>query len=267
MTDHTFEGLTRRDLTFHGETRPVWSGGSGAPVILIHEAPGLTPGALDYGRTLIDAGFRVHMPSVIGTPGKPFSNAYVLQTLTRACVSREFSTWALGRSSPITVWLRALARSIHDEHGGPGVGVIGMCLTGGFALAMMVDGHVAAPVLSQPSLPFPVSPSRRHHTDIDPDSLERVREQTERGARVMGLRFSHDPICPPQRFEQLREVLGDAFLVVEIDSSPGNPHGIPRTAHGVLVHDHVPEPDHPTEEARHRVVQFLRERLGGAPGT
>lgn len=186
---------------------------------------------------------------------------YALSTLARACVAREFTTWATRTNSPITNWLRALAHRAHEECGGVGVGAVGMCLTGGFALAMMVDDCVVAPVLSQPSLPVALMPSQKRDLGIDDATLALVKERAAAGACVMGLRFTADRLVPGERFERLRDELGDRFIAVEIDSSPGNAHGIPRTAHSVLVYDLVDEPGHPTRMALDRVIAFFVERL------
>jgi dienelactone hydrolase len=136
-----------------------------------------------------------------------------------------------------------------------------MCFTGGFALGMMVDDTMLAPVLSQPSLPFPVSPARRRAVGISDADLARVKERAAHGACLLGLRFTHDRAVPRDRFDTLRRELGDAFIAVEIDSSKDNPHGIPRTAHSVLTQHLVDEPGHPTREALDRVLAFFAERL------
>jgi dienelactone hydrolase len=227
----------------------------------MHEIPGLYPAVVGFARRVVDAGFTVYMPSLIGTPGRELSPQYVLGSMARACVAREFATWAAGKRSPIVDWLRDLARRAHEERGGPGVGAVGMCLTGGFALAMMVDDRMLAPVLSQPSLPFGVTPTQRRDLGVDAGTLVRIKQRAAAGACVLGLRFTGDPLVPRERFERLRDELGDAFLAVEIDSSPGNPHQIPRTAHSVLTRHLVEEPGHPTYAARERVLAFLRERL------
>ena len=176
-------------------------------------------------------------------------------------MSREFTVWATKQTSPITRWLRALAADAHAACGGPGVGAIGMCLTGGFALAMMVDDVVVAPVLSQPSLPFGVTRAQRRDLGIDDATLARVRERAAAGTSVLGLRFTCDRMAPPERFARLREELGDRFIGIEIDSSRGNRHGIPRRAHSVVTYDLVDEPGHPTRVALDRVIEFFRERL------
>jgi dienelactone hydrolase len=189
---------------------------------------------------------------------------YVLGEMARACVSREFSVLARNESSPITDWLRALCRQAHAECGGPGVGAIGMCLTGNFALALMVDEAVMAPVLSQPSLPFPVSASHRAALHVSPAALDVIRRRAGAGCGVLGLRFTGDPLCPAERFATLRRELGDGFEAIEVDSTPGNPHGIGRMAHSVVTTDLVDAAGHPTREALERVLGFFRERL--APG-
>ena len=256
-----YPGLERFEATYDGVTRTVFRGGAGPAVIVMHEVPGLYPAVVDFGRVVIAAGFTVYFPSLVGTPGREFSTSYSMSSLARACVANEFATWATGRTSPIVAWLRHLARDAHAACGGPGVGAVGMCLTGGFALAMMVDDIMLAPVLSQPSLPFGFTRAQRRDLGIDDATLARVKERAAAGQCVMGLRFTNDPAVPGSRFRRLREELGDRFIAIEIDSRPGNPHGIPRVAHSVLTRDLVDKPGHPTRVARDRVVEFFREQL------
>ncbi len=159
------------------------------------------------------------------------------------------------------MWLRALAAHEHERCGGPGVGAVGMCFTGGFALAMMVDDTVVAPVLSQPSLPFPIS--KRHKADIgisDAD-LAKVKARVAEGACLIGLRFTHDPFCFEARFETLRRELGDGFIAVELDSSPGNPYGHPKNAHSVLTEHLDDREGTPTRAALDQVLDFFTQRL------
>jgi dienelactone hydrolase len=263
MSDHddALAGFTRSVFEHDGDARDVYSAGTGPAVIVIHEIPGLHPGVIDFGRRVVDRGFHVRMPSLFGTPGKPFGVPYTIRSLAGACVAREFTTWALNETSPIISWLRALAADAHEQCGGPGVGAVGMCFTGGFALAMMVDDRMQAPVLSQPSLPFPGGRRRQAATGISDADLARVKERTAAGACLMGLRFSEDPAVPGARFETLRRELGDAFVAVEIDSSKGNPFGIKRRAHSVLTLDLVDEPGHPTHDALEGVLGFFESRL------
>lgn len=259
--ENPYPDFQRRSVALRGETREVFVGGQGPAVIVIHEVPGLYPSIAEFGRRVVAAGFTVYMPSLLGTPGRPMNPLYAAQSIARACVAKEFTVWATGENSAVTDWLRALAHLAHEECGGPGVGAVGMCLTGGFALAMMVDDVVVAPVLSQPSIPFGITKAQRRDLGVDAATLARVKERTREGACVMGLRFTGDPLVPAERFARLREELGSNFVAVEIDSSFGNPQGVSPLSHSVLTYDHVARPDHPTEQALVEVLDFFRERL------
>jgi dienelactone hydrolase len=255
------EGFAEDTFTDDGTTRRVFRLGSGPAVVVIAEVPGITPAVAEFARRVAAVGCTAVLPSLFGVPGRPASVPVALSTLARTCVSKEFTTFATGRTSPVTVWLRALARHEHERCGGPGVGVVGMCLTGGFALAMMVDDTVLAPVLSQPSLPFAVTPKQKRDLGVSEVDLARVKERVDDGVCVLGLRFTADRLAPAERFARLHEELGDGFVAVEIDSSKGNPHGNPRTAHSVLTEHLVDEPGHPTSAALDQVLQLFRDRL------
>ena len=259
-------GYDKTRYTFLGSTRDVYEAGEGPSVLLMAEMPGITPGVSSFGQRLVADGFHVVMPDLFGRTDAPFSNAASVREIVKGCISREFHTLASHRASPITDWLRELCRHLHQQRGGP-VGAIGMCFTGNFALALAVDEWLMAPVLSQPSLPFPLSPSKRRAIHLSPAGLAKVKRRCQGdGLRVLGLRFTKDPLCPAARFHTLSTELGEAFHRVEIDSSWGNPAGIPRAAHSVLVLEYRSAPDHPTRLAYQRLVEFLREQLGvGSP--
>jgi dienelactone hydrolase len=259
--DIELDGFTRSEFSHDGRTRDVYRAGSGPAVIVIHEVPGLHPGVIAFGRRVVDRGFRVCMPSLFGTPGKPVGAAYAVRSLTTGCLSRDFASFALDRTSPITGWLRALAADAHAECGGKGVGAVGMCFTGGFALGMMLDDRMLAPVLSQPSLPFPLGKKRKAAVGVSDADLAVVERRARQGACVMGLRFTKDVAVPDARFDTLQRVLGDGFIAVEIDSSKGNPYGFKRSAHSVLTEHFVDEPGNPTADALERVLAFFDERL------
>src|SRR5918994_1023235 len=261
MPDGALHGFAESTFTHDGVSRQVFRSGPGPAVIVIHEVPGLHPQVIAFGRRVVDAGFTVYMPSLFGTPGKEFGWTYTLRTMPRVCVAREFVTMVTDRTSPIIGWLRRLAAEAHAECGGPGVGAVGMCFTGGVALGMVVDETMLAPVLSQPSLPFPIGNKRKASVGISDADFDRVKERAARGACALGLRFTADPAVPPERFETLRRELGDAFIAVEIDSTRGNPHGIKKRAHSVLTLDLIDEPGHPTHAALEQVLAFLQERL------
>jgi dienelactone hydrolase len=259
------DGLVRGEFSSSsGVTHAIYRAGVGPAVIVIHEIPGLTPAVADFGRAVAAKGLTAILPSLLGTPGDPPTVANSLASMARACVSREFTLLAAHRSSPVTNYLRELAAHEHATCGGPGVGVVGMCLTGNFALAMSVDPLVVAPVMSQPALPLPIGAQRRHAAGVSPGELTTVRRRIDQGLCVMGLRFSEDAKVPAERFAGLRDVLGDGFHVVEIDSSPGNPGGHAQRAHSVLTEDRIDEPGSPTQRALDEVLDFLATRLGVA---
>jgi len=244
--------------------RTVYRKGKGPAVIIIHEMPGLHPGVVTFADRVAEAGMTVFCPVLFGVPGRPAGHpAGVLTMIGGMCVRREFAAWSAGRSSPIVDWLRALAKKAHAECGGRGVGAVGMCFTGGFALAMMTEPSVVAPVLSQPSLPLAVGPGRQKRaraTDASPAEIACAKRRfDEEGLSMIGLRFKGDPMSPPERFDTLRRAFGDKFEAIEIDDADAAPGPLPHP-HSVLTLN-LAETG-PTKEAEQRVIAFFRERTG-----
>ena len=119
-----------------------------------------------------------------------------------------------------------------------------------------------APVLSQPSLPVALTAKHRSDPGLSEAELKVIEKRaTDEGLCALALRFSGDPMAPGERFKTLKDRLGDAFEVIEIDSSRGNPHGFGPLAHSVLTREVREVEGQPAYEARKRVVEFLRERL------
>ncbi len=256
------DDFDRDRFTSEGTTHPVFRKGEGPGVVVITEVPGITPPVADFARRVVDDGFTVAMPDLFGHAGRPMTPAYAASTIARLCVSREFSLLARGKASPVTRWLRALGRDLHERAGGPGIGAIGMCLTGGFALAMAVDPVLLAPVLSQPSLPFSVSPWHARDLGVSDADLATVKQRCEtEDLCVVGLRFRGDMLSPGARFERLERELGDHFVGIQLDPSHANPANRPNPPHSVVTADLVDEPGEPTYEARERVLQLFRDRL------
>jgi dienelactone hydrolase len=265
------ETFTVAPFSHDGATHDVYRKGEGPAVIVITEMPGISPLVLGFADRVVALGCTAVLPDLFGTAGRdptagsPFQNTmYGLRSMVGACISREFTVLATGRTSRVIGWLRALAATEHDEAGGPGVGVVGMCFTGGFALAMAVDRRVIAPVLSQPSLPLAVTKRRKNTIDCSPAELDIVvgRCATE-GLRVLGLRFEGDPIVPAERFAFLRKRLGDGFVAVELDQADGNPAETLRKHHSVLTGGLIDEPGEPTRDALDQVLALFRDKLLG----
>lgn len=245
LTDYTAEPFTH-----DGITHDVYHRGTGPCVLVAPEIPGITPTVAAFADEVVTAGMSVAIASLFGTPGRPVSTGRSLRVIARACVSREFHVLATRDSSPATEWLRALARELHDRHDGPGVGFVGMCLTGGFGLAMLLDDTVIAPVLSQPSLPFGVGTARRRSAGLSDTELTAVAEKVRGGCEVLGFRYDLDPLVPADRFETLRDVLGDNFVAEDIPAES-------KTQHSVLT-------EHLAPDALATTLAFLSRRLGAA---
>jgi dienelactone hydrolase len=243
-------------------TRPVYRRGSGPAVIVMHEMPGLHPLVVDFADRLVAQGMTVFAPSLFGTPGKPVTKGYAATEILKAiCVRREFAIWNGGQSSPIVDWLRALARHAHAECGGPGVGAVGMCFTGGFAVAMATDPSVVAPVLSQPSLPLAAfSKAQAHEIGASSAEIACVRDRlNSEDLSVLGLRFKSDKLVPDARFARYAREFGDRFEAIELEDADARP-GTGIAPHSVLT-IHLTESG-PAKEAERRTIEFFRMRLG-----
>lgn len=240
-------GWERASFTAAGFTHDTYRRGVGPGVIVIHEIPGITPAVTRFANEVADHGFTVVMPDLVGTPGKEVSLPYTVTSFAKVCVSSEITAWALNRTTPVTAWLRAVARALHAEVGGPGVGAVGMCFSGGFALGMMVDEVMIAPVLSQPSFPIARgSGEASANLGLSSDDEAAMIRRAQAGCEVLGLRFAGDRLIGT-RFDTLRDKLGDAFIAVELPSRS-------RLDHSVLT-------EHRDDASVRRVIDFLADKL------
>ncbi len=262
--DDALEDFTHREITLDGVAKMVHVAGAGPAVIVMTEMPGISPHVARFSRWVRDAGFTVYMPSLFGRDGAVPSAEEGAAVFRRACVSAEFRAFAANESSPVTQWLRALARLAHQECGGPGVGAIGMCFTGNFALSMMLEPALLAPVLAQPSLPF----NDPGGIEIAPDELEAVRQRLEReDLTVLAYRFAGDKICQAQRFAAYAEVLGDRFVGRVLPDSAANADVPPffaqyvATPHSVVTAHLIDAAGQPTLAARDEILSFFVRRL------
>ncbi|WP_298261291.1 dienelactone hydrolase family protein [Bradyrhizobium sp.] len=253
--------FTRRDISLLGKTKPVLVTGTGGPaIIVVHEIYGFTPTLARFCRWVRDAGFRVYAPILFGEPDASNIEKPSVARIVSLCISREFTILRANTSSPVTDWLRALARLAHQECGGPGVGAIGMCVTGGFALSMALDPVVLAPVLAQPGAPALSAAA----LDIALRDLEQVVARTRQGLKLRGYRFEGDELCKAPRFATLRTTFGDAFSGSELPDSAGHPGGMKargKPPHSVFTGDLIDAPGEPTRAAVDEVIAFFREAL------
>jgi len=256
--DDPLDDFTRRTIACLGRERLVYIAGSGPAVIVMTEMPGISPYVARFARWVRDAGFTVYMPHMFGKDGAVPKMPGSMLTILRACISRQFRAFQANDSSPITQWLRALAVLAHAECGGKGVGAIGMCFTGNFALSMMLEPAVLAPVLSQPSLPLN-NPAGMH---IHPDELATVKARMEaEDLTCLAYRFAGDKFYRAERFDAYQQALGDRFVARVLPDSAAAPNPIMKMPHSVVTLHLIDEAGQPTAEARDEILDFFRMRL------
>jgi dienelactone hydrolase len=252
------DDFERRQVTLEGKTKLVFVAGSGPAVIVMTEMPGISPHVARFARFVRDAGFTVWMPNLFGDPGRPLSMGYAVGQMARACISREFRAFASNQSSPVTSWLRALAAHAHPLCGGKGVGAIGMCFTGNFALSMMLEPAMLAPVLSQPSLPMHAAAGMH----ISKPELAAVKARLEKDdLTVLAYRFEGDAFCRAARFAAYEAALGDRFQGRVLPDSAANPDAPMKNPHSVVTLHLIDRAGEPTRRAVDEILEFFRTRL------
>lgn len=262
--DASLEDFDRRDIEVDGTRKVVHVAGSGPAVVMMAELPGISPDVLRFARWIRDAGFTVYLPSLFGVDGAYPTVELGQEVFERICVSAEFRVLAGTGTSPVVTWLRGLARLAHTECGGPGVGAIGLCLTGNFALSMTLEPAVVAPVVNHPSLPFD-DPAA---IEVSPEDAAAIAKRFERDdLRALGYRFRGDKWCRAERFAAYQELLGDRFDGRVLDDEHANPSPPPffaervQTPHSVVTAHLCDQPGQPTLQARDEIIAFLHERL------
>jgi dienelactone hydrolase len=262
--DDALRDFHARETTLEAMTRRVHVMGRGPAVIVLPEMPGISPDVARFARWVRDAGFTVYLPSLFGRDGALPQAAEGIEVFRKTCVSAEFRALAGGGMRPVTRWLRALARQALAECGGPGVGVVGMCFTGNFALSMLLEPSVIAPVVAQPSLPLEAPGA----IDLGPDEIAGIRQRLEcDDLTVLAYRFEGDVHCTAARFAAYRDALGPRFEARVLPDSAANPDPPPffrdvvRAPHSVLTAHLIDADGEPTAQARDEVIAFLRMRL------
>lgn len=266
MADDPLDDFEQRDLTFDDDTKRVHVAGTGPAVVVMTELPGITPQVARFARWVRDAGFTVWMPSLFGRDGVAPTRELAGETLRSGCVRREFHAFANGEPSPMAGWLRRLAAHAHGECGGPGVGAIGMCFTGGFALTMMLEPSVLAPVMSQPALPLDDPTS----TFVSSTEMAAVKQRLDaEDLTVLAYRFAGDTYCQAARFEAFARELGDRFVGRVLPDEAAGPIGWTGTPHSVVTTSLIDEAGQPTAAARDEILDFFARRLlvGVSPHT
>jgi dienelactone hydrolase len=254
----SLDDFEAREITLLGVAKRVFVAGNGPAVIVMTEMPGITPHVARFARFVRDAGFTVFMPDLFGDAGRPIGPLYTASSILRACISREFRALAANASSPVTRWLRALAAHAHPLCGGRGVGAIGMCFTGNFALSLMLEPAVRAPVLSQPSLPL----GRAGGMHIAKDELAAVKARMEReDLTVLAYRFEGDAFCRAERFAAYQAALGERFVGRVLPDSAASPDAPMKNPHSVVTLHLIDREGEPTRAALDEILGFFATRL------
>lgn len=220
--------------------------GNGPPILILQELPGIGPETLGLVRRFEQAGFRVYLPHLFGTFGK---TTPIRNTAHLFCVRREFNIFLRGQQSPISDWLRALVHHIQERENAVGVGVIGMCLTGSFALTLMADDAVLGGVASQPALPL----LGGDHLHMSPQDIQEARKAMAEKGPGLAMRYTNDKFAPARLMRALESAFCEDLASVEY----------PGTGHSLLTLDLH-------EAAYQRVEGYFRDRftqVGTQPGS
>lgn len=262
--DDPLDDFDPRDIDLLGLVKRVYVAGTGPAVIVMHEMPGISPQVARFARWLRDAGFTIYMPSLFGRDGAVPQVDEGARVFQRVCISREFRVMTGQGTSPVVDWLRELAALTHDECGGAGVGAVGMCLTGNFALSMMIEPAMRAPVLCQPSLPLD-DPTAIAMTDEDAKAVRARMDRDDLTAQLY--RFEGDPFCRAERLAAYFDRFGDRIEDHVLPDTAAHPQPSPFfTRHVPLPHSvvtqHLIEANgEPTMKAVEDIIAFLRARL------
>lgn len=248
----SMEGFSKRTFSApldsgHSVSHDVYEAGTGPVIVIIQELPGIGPETLHLASRFQQRGFRVLLPHLFGPLGR---TSLLGNTIRVLCMRREFRIFEAGKTSPIIAWLRALCRDATTRYNVAGVGTIGMCLTGNFAISLMADEAVLGGVASQPSLA--IRDNRSLHMS-EQDILE-VRDAMDHKGGALAYRFEEDKLCTASKFESYAERFNDDRERIRLVTLPG-------PGHSVLTLDFVDADGHPTRAALDEVIGYFKDRL------
>jgi dienelactone hydrolase len=226
----------------------VYRRGSGAPVVIIQELPGIGPETLRLADEFVARGFAVVLPHLFGPLEKISTGGNLVRVF---CMRREFSLFEAHRASPIVDWLKALCREVKAQGPHKGVGVIGMCLTGNFAISLMGDDSVLAAVSSQPSMPL----MKADELHMSASDIGDIRQRIDATAPMHAYRFAGDPMCNAAKFRAIDAAFNNEGTTRIVT------HTLPGKGHSVLTLDFVDEQGHPTREALNEILAYFAAQL------
>lgn len=262
MSDLGFSEQTFSDGTY---SHAVYSKGNGPAVIVMHELPGMDLHAVGFANRLVEQGFEIHMPLLFGDPLDSSPNLNYI----KLCISKEFAYLKSNASAPVCDWLRSFANHLGQGGSGRYIGVIGMCVTGAFAIPLIIDSKIKAAVISQPAIPLSIAyytmkigeGNWMEHLNIaDADLDNAAATLKHENLRVIVQRFKEDRLCPARRAQRIVKALGENASLFEYDRP--RPDAVKPHALLTVEYDKADcSPDNPTRVALARVVAFLHEHL------
>ncbi len=246
------EGFEQRPFSFtltNGDTiqHDIYEKGTGPVIVILQELPGIYADTLKFADKMVAAGFRVVLPHLFGPLGKFAIGRNVARLF---CVRREINIFARNQSSPVVEWLKALCRDARERYDVSGVGVIGMCLSGNFAISLMADDSVLASVASQPSLPL-FSQKSLHMSDAD---IAAVSQRLDSRGPMLSFKFQGDKLCTQAKFDAIDSAFNGDKERIKLTQIPGNKHAL-LTAH------FIEGENSPTQQVLTEVIAYFSDKL------
>lgn len=250
LQDYQARSFTAPLSSGHVVKHDVYTKGDGpATIVIIQELPGIGPETISLANTFVESGFRVVLPHLFGPLGRISLGGNTVRVM---CMRKEFRLFEKHQTSPVVDWLRALCADLVANHGARGVGVIGMCLTGNFAISMMADEHVLAGVASQPSMPI----MDQNSLHMSSEDVTQVRARLDEHGPMMALRFAEDKLCTHAKFKAIDTTFNDARERIKLVELPG-------PGHSVLTLDLI-KGGQPAQAALAEVITYFKTKLQGA---
>ncbi len=243
----------KKEFTAHSsEGKPlshdVYERGKGKVCVIIQELPGIGQETLCLADTFVERGYKVILPHLFGPIGK----TSVASNLFRVfCMRKEFRVFAKNESSPIVDWLKALCKKVKEENNVKGVAVIGMCLTGNFAISLMAEDAVLAGFASQPAMPF----QTQNALHMSEEDVTKIKSKLDVVGPMHCGRFEKDKLCTAEKFDLINRKFNDDKERIIL-------HELPGKGHSILTIDFVDEAGHPTKKALEDVMEYFDDQLG-----
>ena len=129
--------------------------------------------------------------------------------------------------------------------------VIGMCLTGNFAISLMASEAVLAGFASQPSLA--ILKQRSLHMSLE--EISKVKSKLDKVGPMHCGRFEGDKLCTAQKFELIDKTFNT------INQKRIVLHELPGNGHSILTLDFVDEVGHPTQKVLSDIIDYFDGQL------